>query len=89
MLNYVLLLKQLYNHTKQSQHLPLSLILMIRTINIASTRLTAPIEAADEAEDETTVHTEAVEGEYTEEINNMEETKEQDFHRRDTMSIIN
>ena len=62
---------------------------MIRTINTTSIRLTIPIEAADEAEDETTVHTEAVEGEYTEEINDMEETKEQDFCKRDTMSITN
>ena len=62
---------------------------MIRTINIASTRLTAPIEAADEAEDKTTVHTEAIEGEYTEEINNIEETKEQDFRRKNTISVIN
>ena len=64
-------------------------MLMIRTINTASTGLTAPIEAADEAEDKTTIYTKAVEGEYTKEINNMEETKEQDFCRRDTMSAIN
>ena len=56
---------------------------------MASTGLTTPIEAADEAEDETTVYTEAVEGEYTKEINNIEETKEQDFYRRDIISIIN
>ena len=62
---------------------------MTRTINTASTGLTAPMEAADEAEDKTTVHTEAVEGEYTKEINNIKETKEQDFCRRDTISIIN
>ena len=62
---------------------------MTRTINTANTGLTAPIEATDEAEDETTIHTKAVEGEHTKEINNIEETKEQDFHRRDTMSIIN
>ena len=62
---------------------------MIRTINTTSTGLTIPIEAADKAEDETTVYTKAVEGEYTKEINNMEETKKQDFCRRDTISIIN
>jgi hypothetical protein len=61
----------------------------MRTINTASTRLTAPIEAVDEAEDKTTVHTKAVEGEYTKEINDMEETKEQDFCRRDAMFTIN
>ena len=43
----------------------------------------------DKAEDKTTIYTKAVEGEYTKEINNMEETKEQDFCRRDTISIIN
>jgi hypothetical protein len=62
---------------------------MIRTINTASTGLTVPIEAADEAEDETTVYTEAVEGEYTKKINNMEKTKEQDFCKRDIISTIN
>ena len=64
-------------------------MLIIRTINTASTRLTAPIEAADKAEDKTTIHIKAVEGEHTKEINNIEETKEQDFHRRDTISTIN
>ena len=49
---------------------------MMRTINIANIRLTAPIEAADEAKNKTTVYIEAVEGEYTEEINNTEETRE-------------
>jgi hypothetical protein len=62
---------------------------MMRTINTASTGLTALIEAVDEAEDETTVYIKAVEGEYTKEINNMEEIKEQDFYRRDTISVIN
>ena len=62
---------------------------MTRTINTASTGLTAPMEATDEAEDETTVYIKAVKGEYTEEINNIEETKEQDFYRKDTMSVIN
>ena len=68
-LNYTLLLEQLYNYIKQSQHLPLSLILMIRTINTASTKLTALIEAADKGENKTTIYIEAVEGVYTEEIN--------------------
>ena len=88
-LNYALLLKQLCDYIKQSQYLPLSLILIIRTINTASTRLTVLIETTDEAKDETTIYIEAVEGEHTKEINNIEETKEQDFYRRDTMSIIN
>ena len=64
-------------------------MLIMRTINTASTGLTAPIEAANEAKDKTTVYIKAVEGEYTKKINNMEETKEQDFYRRDTMSVIN
>ena len=51
-------------------------MLIIRTINIASIRLTAPIGAADEGEDKTTVYIKAVEGVYTKEINNTEETKE-------------
>jgi uncharacterized ferredoxin-like protein len=64
-------------------------MLMTRIINTASTGLTVPMEAADKAKDKTTVHTKAVEGEYTKEINDMEETKEQDFCRRDTISAIN
>ena len=64
-------------------------MLMTRTINTANTGLTAPIEAIDEAKDETTIHTKAVEGEYTKEINNIEEIKEQDFCRRDIISAIN
>ena len=64
-------------------------MLMMRTINTASTGLTTPIEAADKAEDEITVYIKAVEGKHTKEINNMEETKEQDFCRRDTISVIN
>ena len=62
---------------------------MIRTINTASTGLTIPIEAVGEAEDETTIYTKAVEGEYTEEINNTEKTREQDFYRKNTISAIN
>jgi hypothetical protein len=64
-------------------------MLMMRTINIASTRLTAFMEAVNKVKDKTTVHTEAVEGEYTKEINDIEETKEQDFRRRDVIFIIN
>ena len=75
MLNCALPLKQLYNYIKQSQHLPLSLI-MIRTINMASIGLIAPIEAIDKGEDKTTIYIKAVEGVYTEETNNIEETKE-------------
>ena len=51
-------------------------MLMTRTTNTASIGLTAPIEAADEGEDKTTVYIEAVEGAYTKEINNIEETRE-------------
>ena len=47
------------------------------------------MEAADKAKDKTTVYIKAMEGEYTKEINNMEETKKQDFCRRDIMSVIN
>ena len=64
-------------------------MLIMRTINTASTKLTVPIEAANEAKDKTTVYIKAVEREYTKKINNMEETKEQDFCRRDTISVIN
>ena len=62
---------------------------MTRTINTASIGLTAYIEAADEGEDKATVYIEAEEGAYIEEINNIEETKEQDFSRRDAISAIN
>ena len=58
-------------------------------MNIASIRLTAYIEAVDEGEDEATVYIEAVEEAYTEEINDIEETREQDFSRRDAISAIN
>ena len=51
-------------------------MLMIRTINIASIGLTAPIKAIDKGEDETTVYIEAVERVYTKEINNIEEIGE-------------
>jgi hypothetical protein len=48
---------------------------MIRTTNTANIGLTAPIEA--------------VEGAYTKKANNIEETREQDFSKRDTISTIN
>ena len=51
-------------------------MLMMRTINIASIRLTVPMEAVDKGKDETTIYIEAVEGVYTKEINNTEETRE-------------
>ena len=56
---------------------------------MASIGLTVYIEAADKGEDEVTVYIEAKEGVYTKEINNIEETREQDFSRRDAMSAIN
>ena len=43
---------------------------------MASIGLTVYMEAADEGEDETTIYIEAEEGAYTEEINDMEETRE-------------
>ena len=49
---------------------------MIRTINIASIRLTVYIKAVDEGEDKATVYIEAIEGVYTKEINDIEETRE-------------
>ena len=52
---------------------------MIRTINIASIRLTAPIEAMDKGKDKTTIYIKAVKGVYTEEINDIEETKKTEF----------
>jgi hypothetical protein len=64
-------------------------MLMMRTINTASTGLTISIKAVDEAEDKTTVHTEAVKGEYTKEINDIKKTKKQNFRKRDAISIIN
>ena len=62
---------------------------MIRTTNTASIGLTAPIEAIDKGEDKTTVYIKAVEGVYTEEINNIEETREQGSRRRNAISAIN
>ena len=64
-------------------------MLMIRTINTASIGLTAPIKAADEGKDETTVYIEAVEGVYTKKINNTEKIREQSSRKRDVISVIN
>ena len=88
-LNCALPLEQLCNHIKQSQHLLLSSILMTRTTNTASIGLTTYTEATDKGEDKATGRIEAEEGVYTKEINDMEETREQDSHRRDAMSAIN
>ena len=62
---------------------------MTRTINTASIKLTTPIEAADKGKDKTTIYIEAVEGVYIKEINNIKKTREQDSHRRDTISATN
>jgi len=59
-----------------------------RGTNTASTGLTAHTEAADEAEDEASVNTEAAEEAHTGEISDIEETREQDFSKRSVMSII-
>jgi len=58
-------------------------------MNTASIGLTVYIEAADEGKDKVTVYIEAIEGTYIKEINDMEETREQDFSRRDAISAIN
>ena len=87
-LNCILLLEQLCNYVKQSQHLPLSSI-MIKTTNMASIGLTTPMEAMDKGENKTTIHTKAVKGVHTKETNDMEETREQDFHKKNAMSITN
>ena len=49
---------------------------MIRTINTASIGLITYIEATDKGKDKATIYTEAKEGAYTKEINNIEETRE-------------
>ena len=51
-------------------------MLMMRTINIANIRLTAPIEAADKSKNKTTIHIKAMEGVYTKKINNIKKTRE-------------
>ena len=62
---------------------------MTRTINTTSIRLTIPIEAIDKDKDKTTVYIKAVERVHTKEINNIEETREQDSHRKNAISAIN
>ena len=62
---------------------------MTRTINTASIRLTAPMEAADKGKNKTTVYTKAVKGIYTEEINNIKETREQDSRKKNIISATN
>ena len=47
------------------------------------------MEAIDKGKDKTTVYIKAVEGVYTKEINNMEETREQDSYKKNTISAIN
>jgi hypothetical protein len=64
-------------------------MLMTRTINIANIGLTTLIEAVDKSKDKTTIYIKAVEGVYTEEINNMEKIREQNSCRKDTISVIN
>ena len=64
-------------------------MLITKTINTANTGLTIPIKAVDKAKDEITIYIKAVEEEHTKEINNIEETKEQDFCRRYIISVIN
>ena len=62
---------------------------MTKTMNTASIKLIVPMEAVDKGEDKIIIYTEAIEGAYIKEINDMEKTKEQDSHRRDAMSAIN
>ena len=47
------------------------------------------MEATDKGEDKTTIYIEAIEGAYTEEINNIEEIREQDSCKRNAISAIN
>jgi len=55
---------------------------------MASIGLTTYIEAMDKVEDKASVYIEAVEETHTTGINVIEETREQDFSKRDTMSVI-
>ena len=64
-------------------------MLMMRTINIANIGLTAPMEAINKGEDETTIYIKAVEEVYTKEINNIKEIREQNSRKKNTISIIN
>ena len=61
---------------------------MTKNTNTASIGLTIHIEAVDEVEDKASVYIEAVEETHTIGINVIEETREQDFSKRDVMSII-
>ena len=79
--------EQPYDHVKLNQHLLLSSTLMTENTNTANIRLTVHIEAADEVEDEASVNIEAAEEAHTGEINDIEETREQDFSRRSVMFI--
>jgi hypothetical protein len=58
------------------------------SMNIVNTRLTAHTEAVDKVEDEALVNIEAAEEAHTREINDIEETREQDFSKRSVMSTI-
>ena len=64
-------------------------MLMIKTMNMASIGLIVYMEAVDEGEDKATGRTEAEEGVYTKEINDIEETREQDSCKRNAMFAIN
>ena len=87
-LSYDQLSEQPCNHVKLNQYLLLSSTLMTENTNTASIRLTAHIEATDEVEDKASVYIEAVEETHTTGINVIEETREQDFSKRDAMSTI-
>ena len=58
-------------------------------MNTASIKLIIYIKAVDKGKDKAIIYTEAVEGIYIKEINDMEETREQDFSKKDAMSVIN
>ena len=62
---------------------------MMRTTNTANIRLITSMEATDKGKDKTIIYIKAVEGAHTKKINNMEETREQDSYKRDTISVIN
>ena len=51
-------------------------MLIMRTINIISIKLTASIEAADKSKNKITIYIKAMEGVYTKEINNIKEIRE-------------
>src|SRR6266536_6125180 len=80
--------EQPYDHVKLNQHLLLSSTLMTKNTNMASIGLTTHIEAVDKIEDEASVYTEAVKETHITGINVIEETREQDFSKRDAMSTI-